>query len=39
MIRSLVLAALLATSIGGVAMARPHHHMHCHMHHHHRVCW
>jgi hypothetical protein len=44
MVRTFVLAAFLAASLGGTAMARPwyhwhHHHHHCHWGHHHRVCW
>jgi hypothetical protein len=49
MVRTLVLAAFLAASLGGTAMAHPwgwhryhyyhHHHHHCGWHHRHRVCW
>jgi hypothetical protein len=40
MLRTLVLATVLAASLGGSAMAWPwHHHHHCIWRHHHRVCW
>jgi hypothetical protein len=41
MLRTLILATLLAGTLGGTAMAGPwHHHHHCHWgHHHHRICW
>jgi hypothetical protein len=39
MVRTLVLAAFIAATLGGTAMARPWHHNHCHRHHHHVVCW
>ena len=39
MVRTLVLAAFIVTTLSGTAMARPWHHHHCHRHHHHVVCW
>ena len=40
MLRTLILATLLAGTLGGTAMAAPWHHHHCHWgHHHHRICW
>jgi hypothetical protein len=43
MLRTLVLAGLLATMVGGSALARPYwghyHHRHCVWRHHHLVCW
>jgi hypothetical protein len=39
MVRTLVLAAFIVTTLSGTAMARPWHHNHCHRHHHHVVCW
>lgn len=39
MFRTLVLATVIAASLGGSVMARPWHHHHCGWHHHHHVCW
>jgi len=40
MVRTFVLAAFIAATLGGTAMARTWHHPHhCGYHHHHRVCW
>jgi hypothetical protein len=36
MLRTLVLATVLVASLGGAAMAHPHH---CHWRHHHHHCW
>jgi hypothetical protein len=40
MLRTLVLASLLAGVVAGSAAAHPwRHHHHCHWGHHHRHCW